>query len=107
MDASGNSLASSGITVASGSQFAMTFANFNYTLAPSTNYHIMVATTSGGFYWLDYAGTTVTSYSTVPPNSYVALTQIYGAYTTSLGTIDGYFGADQSYAGINLQGYTF
>ena len=107
LDATGNSLASSAITVVAGSQFAMSFANFNYTLAPSTTYHIMGATTSGGFYWIDIGGTPVTGYNAVNPSSIVPITSIIGAYTSTLGTIDGTYGTNLSYMGINLQGYTF
>jgi hypothetical protein len=106
LDSGGNSIDSTSITVAAGSQFAVTYVTFNAILSPSTNYYIMAATSFSGFYWNDVGGNTIASYNAVNPSSLVPVTDVTGAYSFSIPEIPSLFGGGASFVGLVIQGYT-
>ena len=107
LDYMGNSMASSAITVASGAEFALTYATFNVNLSPSTNYFLMIQTTESGFYWNEYTGNPLASYNAVNPSSIVPVTNVSIAYAFSIPSTPVVPGTGYSYAGLAMRGYTF
>lgn len=102
----GGVFSSTTATVASGTAFAYTWAPLTWTFAAGATFHIMIATTNGGFIWNDVGGNSVTSYNAVPPSSITPVQSITGAYQYSTGTTPGYFGGNASYARLNIRGTT-
>ena len=106
LNASGAQLGSYALTVASGLAFAFSYVTVAHQFAAGATFHIVIATTNGGFRWNDVGGNSVSSYLSVPPSSLTPVSIVTGCYLYSIPNSPGYYGGNASYAGLLARGYT-